>query len=353
MTLPAQNDRWMRELLGETVKPERNATCSNCAMCEGGGTGERPMARFRFQPDIKCCTYQPVLPNYKIGGVLAEEGPYAEQARALMRARMQGGREVNPLWIGNAAERDGLDASLTGMTGVHSEQRCPHLLNTDEPGGTTCSIWNHREAVCSTWWCRYDRGFRGLSFWSSLRFLFRSIEYALSMWCCLEDDLDTDALYLLMGMVGVPKGARVGNEVSRAQLWGAHAGQEEAFYIRCHERVKDLTWQQVLEIGGPTVKAQARHVLLNRDRLEPELPERVTVGHHMVSSRSEAGVVIETYSPYDPILLPAQILPVLYLFDGRPLDEVREQLKTEHGMVFEDAYLQSLLDFNLLVQSIP
>ncbi len=348
-TLPLLYDRWMTELLGETVAPEPQSSCSTCAMCAGGGTGQRPASRFVLRPDLKCCTYTPLLPNYLIGGILGSEGPHADAAHRSIRERIAGGVEVTPMGLGLAAEQTGLDASLTNVTGMHEAQRCPHLVLTDEPGGTACSIWAHRDAVCATWWCRFERGAVGVRFWWSLRYLFRGMEYALALWCCLEDELDPAAMFLLMGREGIPRGATTGNEVTREQFWGGARGEEEAFYRRCHERVQRLDWADVLRIGGPTVQALARYVQDTRARLDAPIPERLALGPYTVTRSDDTGAAVETYSVYDPIGVPQALLPLLHLFDGRPLAEVEAQLSEDHGVRLDPRYLRALVDYGVLV----
>ena len=344
-TLPPLYDRWITELLGETVQPEPLATCTNCAMCAGGGTGQRPPSRIVLSPSLKCCTYAPQLPNYQVGGILTDTGPYADAARAQIRARMGGGREVNPLGVGLTPERKGLDDALSNLTGAHAEQRCPHLLDTELPSGPVCAIWRHRDAVCSSWWCRYERGAAGLRFWWSLRFLFRGLEYGLALWCCLEEGLEPEPLYLLMGSEGQPRGANVGAELTRAQLWGQLAGDEEAFYIRCAQRVEALSWEDVLRVSGPTVSGLARHTQHQHQRLRDPLPQRLKVGAHVITQLSAEGALVETYSGYDPIGLPADFTQWLHKFDGRPVEEVLAELEVE----VTPEVLRLLVDFGVLV----
>jgi hypothetical protein len=348
-TLPPLYDRWVTALLGRAVEPEPLSTCASCAMCPGGGTKTRPASRIVLQPDLKCCTYTPTFPNYQVGAILVAEGPYADLARAQMRERLAGGREVTPMGVGVPAAQAGIDASLSNVTGLHEAQRCPHLVLTGEPGGTACAVWSNRDAVCATWWCRYERGASGLRAWWSLRFLFRGLEHALALWCCLEEGLDSDATYLLLGKQGVPRGATVGPEVERAHFWGALVGGEEAFYIRCHERVAALSWDDVLRVGGPDVVALARHVQTTWGRLDAPLPQRLTVGAHTVTGMAADGAAVETYSAYDPIALPTALLRVLHRFDGRPVSQVSAELAEVEGVAIDEGFLRALVDFGVLV----
>ena len=189
---------------------------------------------------------------------------------------------------------------------------------------------------------------QGVAFWWALRFLFYSVEYALAMWSCLEEDLDADVLYKLMGTVGPHLNSQGQSQYSQPDLWGHLAEDKEGFYVRCHERVRDLTWDQVLEIGGPTVQAHARHVVNRRDGLAAPLPDRLQTGQHTVVAVAPQGAMIETISEFDPVFIPAALYAALHLFDGRPVVEVRAQLEQEHGITVPDETLQYLTDFHVL-----
>ena len=69
----------------------------------------------------------------------------------------------------------------------------------------------------------------------------------------------------------------------------------------------------------------------------------------MITHADQTGSVAETFSAYDPIGLPAALLHVLHVFDGRPTSTVLTQLEAEHRIRLERPYLRLLVDFGVLV----
>lgn len=319
-------------------------------MCEGGGLGTRPMPAALMRPDLKCCTYTPNFPNYQVGALLAADGPDADVAREQILRRLEGGREVTPMGLGVPPARQGVDAAHVSQPGLYEVQRCPHLVLSDEHGGAACAVWAHRDAVCSTWWCRYERGAAGARFWWSLRYLLHGVEHALALWCCMEDGLHTDQLILAMSQDGVPKGTGIGPEVERGGFWGALAGQEAAFYRRCWERVRDLSWEEVLRISGADVQALAMHVRTAEQRVEAPIPERLRVGSYTVIAMQGDDAAAQTFSNFDPIGIPVELLSALHRFDGRTAAEVEAEL-AELGLPINQHKLRELVDYGVLVEA--
>src|SRR5713101_9404777 len=91
----------MDALLGESVPPESRATCDDCAMCAPEGAAE-PNTLY-FSPRVKCCTYQPRLPNYLVGRALNDEDFAFSAGRATLEQRIDRGLGVTPLGIDQTA----------------------------------------------------------------------------------------------------------------------------------------------------------------------------------------------------------------------------------------------------------
>ena len=86
-----------------------------------------------------------------------------------------------PMGIGVSAERQGVDSSHVSRPGLYEVQRCPHLVLTDEPGGTACAAWQHRDAGLRDMVVSVRAGPRlGRGSGLSLRYLLRGIEHALA-----------------------------------------------------------------------------------------------------------------------------------------------------------------------------
>jgi hypothetical protein len=176
-----------------------------------------------------------------------------------------------------------------------------------------------------------------------------AVERSLALWCCVEAGLSPKHLHLLVAHARVVPELAAEPEVERAALWGELAGQEEAFYIDCYRRVRALTWNQVVQVGGPAVRALALAAQQRFKESEIRVPETLRVGIHRVVATGVDGSLVETYSPYDPMLLPALLQSLLYQFDGRPTEVILAALREEQGVELDPELLTDLLAAEVLV----
>ncbi len=182
--LPPLYARWASEFLGGAIPAESAATCNDCAMLSGERGTARPAAAPFFNPDTKCCTYLPVLPNFLVGRMLADDSPEFARGRATLEARLTAGMAVSPRGIGRDAAYDLLYVTRgKSLFGQARSMRCPHYL---DEGGGQCGIWRHRAAVCATWFCKYVRGAVGQRFWQALHRQLSAVEGELSVWCARQ-----------------------------------------------------------------------------------------------------------------------------------------------------------------------
>jgi hypothetical protein len=346
--LPPLYAGWVDQLLGAPLPDEREATCSDCAMC-----GEDDRADY-FNPHTKCCTYLPELPNFLVGRVLAEPDASAVPGRASVEQRIQSGAEVTPLGLGRRRPYMALYAKTVGGFGHAASMVCPHYL--DEQGGL-CGVWKHRNAVCSTWFCKIVRGNVGQRLWRAVQRLLMAIEHGLVLHCVEALDVGALAGELLVPMH--PTAAELPLEAheldGRAdpkhydQLWGNWAGREREFYRACAEKVAPIELDEALALGGAEARLaasllQAAYAEHRRD----ELPERLKLGPFEVLVSDAERMRIATYSPYDPLDIPRPLADVLHRFDGRPVRDVVETIATADNLEVDRETLRKLTDFEIL-----
>src|SRR5206468_1973039 len=99
--LPPLYAVWMREALGRPIPEEKEATCDDCVMLAKGCEAPQTSGFF-FDPQTKCCTYVPELPNFLVGRILADSDPAAARGRATLEKRFESGVAVTPLGIGRS-----------------------------------------------------------------------------------------------------------------------------------------------------------------------------------------------------------------------------------------------------------
>lgn len=353
--LPPLYARWMDALLAAPIPPETRATCDDCAMCAPDGTSPQGGPLY-FSPRVKCCTYQPKLPNYLVGRALEDEDFAFSAGRATLEKRIDAGIGVTPLGVGTTRVFDVLyESSSQNSFGRALALRCPHYL---EEGGGRCGIWRHRNSVCATWFCKFERGALGSAFWDRMRNLLVAVERGLAVWCALEAGLDAEALGVVfpiddrLGKRGPLTAADVEGLADPAiarRLWGSWLGRERDFYGLCGRRVEPLTWPDVERICGSDVAALAHLTRHAFQALRSEvLPERLEAGTLQILSTSREAIRVVGYAGSDPLDLDPAVMGVLPYFDGRPTVQVLSAIQEELGIRVEEDLVRKLADFEIL-----
>ena len=311
---------------------------------------------YYFDPVTRCCTYLPDLPNFLVGGILSDTDPAAEAGRATVEQRIAAGIGVSPLGLAPSPVFTLLYRNSEGSFGKSRTLACPHLLKDTGQ----CGIWRHRNSVCATWFCKHVRGKLGRGFWiDSLHPLLQIVETELSRWCVLEMHLATDALRHLISsetwttdepaVTGDSIDGRV-NQKHYGEIWGEWRGHEAEFFRRCAGLVQPLSWTDVISICGPQSRALAQLTQQAWRRLVSEdIPPTVETGEIKLVRIRNATARVVTYSGYDPLDVPADLMELLYYFDGRPTEDALTAIAEERGFRIEPDLLRKLFDFGLLV----
>jgi len=314
------HERWLEGALGGKVPSEPHATCDNCAMLPVPGEAGEHREEVFFNPRTKCCTYLPRVPNFLVGAILSDDASDMAEGRARVLQRIGNQVGVTPLWVGANGAYNVLYDHGDGVFGHSEAMLCPYYLEDRIGGG--CGIWRHRNSVCMTWFCKHERGDRAKQFWDAANDLLIGVEENLAKHCLVTLGFDAAAL-----RANVPprtprspradavRGDELDGRVSPARyaaLWGSWAGREQDLYLECDAIVRDLEWEDVERIGGATVALLSR---LARDAYRSitgeSLPDRLELGGLRVLGAGRGTVRLATYSPYDPIDVPAALLPAL------------------------------------------
>ncbi len=349
--------RWMRAAIGSEIPRETVATCGTCVMTpgprgEGGGLTATPTSY--FDSGAKCCTFLPEMVNFLVGGVLAD-ADNSPDGTASIEARIDAGVEVTPLGLGRP--RSFLlvyDEVGEATFGRARSLRCPHYLETD---GGRCGVWKHRASTCATWFCKHVRGATGAELWKVIHRTLRIVEQDLSWWCVRKLGLDPESIRALQArQSGGSTKRRVDahdldgtRDPMHGAIWGAWHRREREFYRACAEEVAALEWSDVLRVARPELGAcvDVARALLGRSSAE-ELPPRLALAAFTVVAIRDDAATLTTYSPYDPITLPLELLAVLDQFDGRPTTAVLDRLRRERDVELDSALVRRLLDFGVL-----
>jgi len=350
--LPTLYQRWMADLVPAGLSDESRSSCSACPQVPGP---DGPPPDQAFHPATKCCTYQPELTNFRVGMALADDTTIPA-AREALEARLRDRVGVTPLGVfahplhmmlytqtaaGAAPRAFGRTVAL----------RCPYY---QEATGY-CGIWKSRDATCSTWFCRFERGMPGRRVWELVRRLFVEVDRELAVWA-LRDLLAP--VPFERTMLGASAAKRLDEHALNntcdprvyRDLWGDWEGRETELFAECARRVDALTWAEVLEIGGATAKAFARLVQAARAALDDtSFPAQARRGKGLLRLGRKRGTatVHHPLLTHDSVELPARVLDAAPVLIAAPLAEARKQLAAA-GVEIDDDVLRTLFDYEVI-----
>lgn len=349
---PELYEKLLPELMAESVPSEQKADCANCVMSQpdpalGGAQ------KHLFRADTKCCTFHPKLPNYLVGGLLSDPRASLSEGQGRIRQRIAAQKGVTPWFIGPSVLDQHLYDAAKGSFGKARRLRCPYYA---EEGGN-CSIWAYREAVCSTWYCKYDAGQDGLDFWMSTKRTMALVEKQLARYAMLKidaemvfDDMAAD-FYSRDQLSPAELDDAAPEEALYARLWRGFLGREEEFYKRCYEIVRGLSAADVSRLLGldGEIKLGEFRRRLEAATLET-LPERLVFNNKtMVRWLADGDVALAAYSEYDALALPGAVYPLLVAFDGRSSTaETRARLRSQFQADIGDEILLTLYRHRIL-----
>jgi hypothetical protein len=289
---------------------EEASTCGDCVMA-------RPHAhREVFLADVRCCSFFPRLHNYSVGRILQRGEVGAKAVRALL----QGGADIVPLGIEPTEEwlRQYTEHGPDGFGHVRS-LRCPYWAE----GDLACGIWQDRNQVCRTWFCKHDEGSLGQDLWEGLR-----------------DTLTRAGRMVADALVA---GGDPPHDDADPAVW-------EAWFLDCAERLPNLAIEDM---------AQDPHLLDKRKTLQeadarrnPSLPD--VLGANLTKWQvTPEGGWLYSYSPYDELAVPGDIWQLLSRLDGeRTWQQAQAEARTA-GFEFEESLVRELFRIGAVEPRVP
>lgn len=317
-----------------------------------------------FEPSLKCCTYHPTLPNFLVGAILADERPEMAEGRRRVKARIASRIGITPQWLAAPRkQRVLLEAARGTAFGRAKSLLCPFFVQTDGEGRPAglCSIWQHRESVCSTFFCKHEAGAVGDAFWMATKNLLGHIELYLARHAALHvsPDVTEPRIPRLKLTVQDLEDAPPSDD-DYAGYWGEWVGREEELYVKAFEYVKGLTppdlvrmFEDDLEKEGALTHliddVRHRHEVLTSktiaERLIPNPTMRIS---KMPGAEGEVAVV--TYSGFDAQQLTSDLHEVVMEFRvEETVAETRARLAKEQDVTIPDDLLLSLQQHEILI----
>ncbi len=329
---------------------ESKATCASCAMCAPAEASPADPGVF-FSPDVKCCSYHPTLPNYLVGGILEDQRPELQAGRDRILAKITSRVGVTPRWLAAPARY----LLLHGAARDSSFGRSPVLLCPYyQLEGGTCAIWPYREAVCSTFFCKFDAGDNGRVFWDNVKRYFSVFEATLSEHVIAElgsqdmVDLPTNRRWLTREeLEDTPP-----SDADYQTWWRAWEGKEAELYRQAYQLISALSREEVERLVVPRLEVAFEALQTSLDVLaDPKLPERLRCNTDMrVVDLGDSMCWVNSYRRYDPQTVPAVLVNALTVFDGeRSTEEAVGLAASQYGVALSPDLLLSLWELRFLL----
>lgn len=233
---PPIYQRWLSEKLKGTVL-ETKATCDNCAMVKPEGL-TRDIGPFR--DDLKCCTYFPFIPNFSLGAML-EADAAAFHVRFEV-AKKQG--MLLPVGLYPTPERQNEMEEHREQFGQRYDMLCPFFDNSKKG----CSIWFHRPAVCTTYFCKSDRDETGFEFWADVEDDLNHFEWVMATELFARLGLDEAEMQACRDLMQTSAGTERENLIKIA--WGSWLGREQEFFLAAWKEAQKISADEATELMG-------------------------------------------------------------------------------------------------------
>jgi Fe-S-cluster containining protein len=303
-TLPPVYRGLLPAVFDEPAPPEPRASCDHCAMCEGG-----EHQAVTFLPSTKCCTFSPQLPNYLAGALLADPDPALDTGRARLRAHIAERSRITPRWAAPSRKKQVLYRAARFEVFGRSEALLCRFYDEGR-----CSIWRYREASCSSFFCKHERGGDSREMWRAMRDYLDLVERALTSHFVkkIAPELkDPEPPMTLEELEGRPP-----HPADYTRWWGKWEGREEEFYLRCAELMQGLTRADVQRLAPIAHKRRLPFFQKTVASIASDtLPATLMLAPDLIVERlPDERVRVSSYSEYDPLLLDAATFAALDAF---------------------------------------
>jgi len=235
--LPAIYNNFFPDFISQTEWTEKKATCHDCANFP------------KYKKDLKCCTYEPFVANYLAGEILENKSLGAK----VILSKISNYNFVLPLGIvPSIGFQMKFNHRKSNDFGNKREWLCPYY-NTDN---NNCSIWQSRSSICSTYFCKSDKGRQGLGLWKKVEEFLTYSETALAEECMVQMGYSPKHMDRCLDFINryeATEAEKKQKKLTRKQvdeIWDHQQQNEVQFYKRCYRFVKSLNRSEFLEIIG-------------------------------------------------------------------------------------------------------
>lgn len=211
-----------------------------------------PRAKITYQGNLKCCTFEPFVPNFFVGLLLEEESRFPE-AVSVIRRKIASREYALPIGL---VPRLGFQVEFNsrgeGEFGNREDWLCPYYRRETE----SCGIWKYRGSVCTTFYCRSDAGPAGLRFWEKLSGYLSYAEMTLLEEALVNLDFSPRQISACLDYVNRREASarEIGNPslplAKWKELWNGYDSEIESFYRKCAREVRAFDRERFREALG-------------------------------------------------------------------------------------------------------
>ncbi len=350
-TLPPVYGHLLSEFFDKPKVVETRATCDRCSMCDHGDPS--PVAMEYFNADTKCCTFTPVIPNYLVGAILADDSPEMAEGKRRIKAAIAKRIAVTPTHLSRPRKVTLLMTGYGDVFGRTKSLLCPYY-DGDNPAGS-CTIWRHREVVCMTYYCKYSGGMRGYEFWTALHRYLSFVQRVLAQSAMRMVDPSVVEprfkrnMLTLEDMEDLPP-----KESDYKAWWGQWVGREEEFYLKCHEwlkRVSPAEFAKHIDESKEGKELYERLIAKYEVNQSKLLPRSLVRNARMQENHVGDKVVVTTYHRYDSFALDKELFEVCGMFRAdQTVEENLARLEQEEGIQLTPDLIEYLVGAGVLVE---
>lgn len=239
-----------KELL-EAEIVENKATCRTCAK-----SPPQYKKKDHYEAHLKCCTFQPYIPNYAVGALLQDPKKRYRKVQDSLKSKIQRREFLLPI---------GMVAPIPYQ--IEFVKKKEKIFGRDEnflcsfydDELNQCGAWEFRGAVCTTFYCFSSYGKKGQKFWSEVSDFQTYVEMALMEDALVHMGYSPRQLSDLLRYIKWD----VSEKISPAQkkswslrsplfkrLWGDHHDDIESFYRKCYTHVLNFNRKNYEEAMG-------------------------------------------------------------------------------------------------------
>lgn len=229
---------------------ETKATCDHCIMAKPQNRRE-----IFYEPDLKCCTYYPFLPNYVVGAILSEKSLASPAALASIRQKISNREYSLPLGlVAPPSYQVPFNHRKKNEFGQREDWLCPYFDREKQ----NCGIWRQRGAVCTSFYCKSSYGAKGLRYWDELSNYLTYVEMALMEEALVMLDFSPRQISDLLNYLNRQeataselKSPRLPEKKAR-ELWNGYYDDQEGFFKKSFQIVEELNRKSFRELLGET-----------------------------------------------------------------------------------------------------